>query len=185
MARQRENPDRSAAQPPPPPRRRGCSMTMLVLLLVLAALVVAALFYLSGEPNTLAIDVNPQANMITRSESLVVNITVENVGLDPVTITGLGVDADLLDGAVVAETLINSQPVALAFEEKSYPLYGSWTEYALDWSLAGGATMDITLSLTSDEVGAYSGDISVWVEDDLLGLPLARAAREQLAFEVR
>lgn len=158
------------------------------ILISLVGVVVAAaagLFYLSGEPNSIAIQVNPQANLVDRAGSLVVNVSIENVSLDPVVIQGVGLDSDLLDGVTVQEVLVDSQPVILNADEKSYPLYGSWTEYELDSELAGGRTMELTFTLSPQEAGAHAGDVTVWIEEDVVGVAVPRAARERLDFEVR
>ena len=160
-------------------------MPVLIALVLLAVFVIVVLFYLSGEPNTVAIKVNSQANVIDRSGTLVVNISIENVGLDPITVQGVGLDADLLDNVVVQEILIDSQPARLSDDDKSYTIYGSWTQYTLDRELAGGRTIELTFALVPLEAGAHAGDVTVWIEEDMLGMSLARAARERLDFEVR
>ena len=95
------------------------------------------------------------------------------MSLDPVTVTGIGLDPDLLASVRVS----NMQPLYNSITERSYPIYGEWDEYRIDTVVQPGATLEVTLTLEGVQPGVYNTDLTVWIESDLAGIQVARAAR--------
>jgi hypothetical protein len=142
---------------------------------VTVMLVVTAL----GEPNEIRVDLEVTPDQPVAAQPFSVVVDIENVDLDPVTIAGIGLDQDLLDGL----TLVSTEPSYRSSEDHSYPFLGDWTEYAFDQRLSGGETFTVTLMLQAETAGLYSGDVTVWIETDFLGVTLSRARRA--ALEIR
>ncbi len=171
--------------PPPPPRRSraGC-WGMLFILVVIALLlggVAAVALYWAGDPSIIEVKVVPAALVINATDPQTITVTIDNVGLDPVTVTGIGLDPDLLAGVRVT----SMQPVYTAVTERSYPLFGAWDEYRLDTVVQPGDTLEVALTLEGIQAGVYNTDLTVWIESDLAGIQVARAARTPLAVDVR
>jgi hypothetical protein len=172
-----------------PRRRPGCWL-MLIVLAALATCgggVVAFLLYLGGDPNAIEIleDDFKAPETVALDETFAVEFTVKNVSLDPVTINGVGLDKSLLDGVEVVEISVEDQSVRLSTEDRNYPLYGDWREYELDRDVPDGDTVAITFMFKATKIGIHSGDLTVWIESDFLGMPIARARRKALDFDVR
>lgn len=167
----------------PRARRRGCWLFAAVVLLFVLCTVVAlvALLTLLGETNAIRMTLNPARATVATGEVFTLSITIENVDLDEVQITGIGLDESLLDGMTVSAT----DPVYRSFEQRDIPLYGTWTEYKLDQTLLGGSTLTVTVQLQATEPGAYSGNVSVWIEGEEMGVSITRARRETFELEVR
>jgi len=55
----------------------------------------------------------------------------------------------------------------------------------LDTELAPGETLMVTFNLQPKQVGSFSGDVTVWIEDPTFGLQLNRARREAVTFQVQ
>jgi hypothetical protein len=167
---------------PPSPRRRGCWLIMIVgaALAVCGGAAVLLMTTVLGEPNEIRVDVQVMPDQPVAAQPFSVAVDIENVDLDPVTITGIGLDENLLDGL----TLVSTDPLYRSSEDRSYPLIGNWTEYAFDQRLAGGETITVTLLLEAGTAGLYSGDVTVWIEADFLGLTLSRARRASLEIRV-
>lgn len=152
---------------------------MIFILAVVALLlggVAAFALYWAGEPNTIEIGVAPAVLAITAPETQTITITIENVGLDPATVTGVGLDPDLLAGVRVT----NMQPLYSSITERSYPVYGAWDEYRIDTVVPPGDTLEVTLTLEGVQPGVYNTDLTVWIDSDLAGIQVARAARTPL-----
>jgi hypothetical protein len=163
-------------------RRRGCGFVLLVLVLlaICAGVVIAAALFLAGEPNEIRTSATTSADVIPLGEQFTVTVNVENVDLEAVRITAIGLSRDILDGASVAAT---DPPVATVQERDLYVL-GAWQQYPINQLLLGGTSTEFTFTLTAARPGAYSGDVTVWVENDILGVAFERARRERVEFEV-
>ena len=171
--------------PPPPPRRprTGCWLTViaLALLALLIGGVAAIALYWAGEPNNIHVTVTPSQIRLSAPEQVSFEVQIQNIGLDPVTVTGIGLEPELLAGA----RLLGSQPAYRSITERSYPVYGEWQEFRLDTLLAPGATLEVSFTLEGVQPGLYETDLTVWIESELLGVQVARAARTTLDVEVR
>ncbi|MBN1679519.1 MAG: hypothetical protein JW966_04455 [Anaerolineae bacterium] len=137
----------------------------------------ALLGYLGGEPGEIRVSLEPERPQAAVSEQFTLDVTIENVSLDTVTITGIGFDDALLDGV----TVVQSDPPFRGSEDRSYPLYGSWTEYTLDRDILDGNTLTVSFTMQGTVAGVHSGDVTVWVD----GTPFARARRAELEIAVR
>lgn len=187
MSRKREAKERAVpatyADYEPPPRRRGCWFGVLVMVLFAVGTggIVAVLLTLVGEPGEIRVSAALDRDTVPPNETFTLTVEVENVDLDPVTLKAVGLDADLLGGATVTSVDAAAGDPA----ERSYPLLGDWTEYPLDRALRGGDKLAITITLVAATPGVYSGDVSVWVEGDLLGISTSRARRAAVEFDVQ
>ncbi len=166
-----------------PPRRRGCwlAIALLVILGLCGGSAVGVLRSLADEPNSIRLDVTVEREELVVGDTVLIEMTVENVDVDPVTITGVGLDHELLDGL----SLGTIDPAYRSSEDRSFPFVGEWHEYAFTRQLQGGETLDIVITLLAEERGSYSGDLSVWIEYDMLGWEVSRARREELDFQIR
>ncbi len=157
----------------------------MIFILAVIALIIggAAAFalYWAGEPNTIEVEVAPASLILTAQETLPVTVTIKNVGLDPVTVTGIGLDPALLAGINVT----GMQPLYNSITERSYPIYGEWDEYRIDTVVQPGATLEVALTLEGVQPGVYNTDLTVWIDSDLAGIQVARAARTPFDVEVR
>ena len=162
---------------------RGCVILgVLIVIGLCLVLVVAAIIHLGTEPNSIRVGARIDKSTVAAGETFTVEVTVENVDLDSLTITGVGLDQDLLKGAAVQ----SSDPAYRAVKARDYPVYGTWDEFTFDRDLAGGTTLVLTFTLTATQAGSYSGDVTVWIDSDLLGIvPLARAGRDSVRYEVQ
>lgn len=168
----------------PPRRRRGCWPLLLIVtvLVICVGAVLALLVTLAGEPNDIRIQLDTNRRTVATNEEFTVQVTVENVSLDPVTVNGVGLDRSLLDGL----TLVRSDPPFTSITERDYPIYGAWSEYALAQDMPEGGVLTLTLTLTGAQPGLYEGDVTVWIENDVLGIvPVSRARREPLEIQVQ
>jgi hypothetical protein len=165
-----------------PRRRRGCWCMLLIstLVVVLGGGVTGSLLYLAGKPSSIEVSI-PELQPVAANQSFTVEVTIENVSLDPVTINSIGLDTSLLDGI----TVLQIEPAYRSAKDKSYPLYGDWREYTLNKSLPGGDKLTVILTLQANQPGTYSGDVMVWIKSRLLGMSVARAGRASLKIEVR
>ena len=133
----------------------------------------------TGETNTVRAEVTVEPASAPVGETLMLTVSVENVSLDSATVRGISFSDDLAGAVSVLET----QPITRTVEHK--PLLGSaWTEYTLNQPLAGGNTLEVSFTLQAAAEGIYSGEVSVWVEDSLLGLSHARAARVPVTLRI-
>ncbi|NLX10850.1 MAG: hypothetical protein GXY36_14450 [Chloroflexi bacterium] len=162
-------------------RRSGCWLLVIVLTLLVICLggAIVLLIYLAGEPNEIEVDITAPG-AVTLNEPFALEITVRNVGVDPATITGFGVETTLLEGIDVTA----SDPAYASISERNYPLVGDWREFNLDAVLAPGESLLITVTLTPTQSGPVEGDIMVWVENEVLGVPFTRAGRAPLELEI-
>jgi len=168
---------------PRPPRRRGCWGWLILL----AALAVggggmgAVLLSVIGQPNSIRVRVEPDKTTLAVNESFTVKVTVENVDLEAVTLAGIGLEESLTGGLRVEGT----EPPYRTAEAREYPVFGKWTEYRLDQTLLGGEKLVFTFTLTATQPGAYSGDVTAWIEDSLLGQSFERGRHAKLEFRVQ
>jgi len=160
--------------------RRG--LALLAAVAVIGVGVVGGVSILSGEPNEIRTTLVPNEISVAPGETLVIQLTIENVDLEAVDVTGIGVEQSLLDGISVAQF----DPGYRAVEERNYPLLGNWTEYKYNNTIFGGDSLTVTLSFRANEPGQYSGDISVWIKSDIIGgVQASQARRAQLDVTVQ
>lgn len=165
--------------------RRGCFTSAVLILIVLIAVLVVLLVWLGSEPNGIRTRIEADRTRLAVGETLALKVTIENVSLDPVQINGVGLDAGLLDGATLVQTLVDDQPATLPVSERDYPVLGAWQEYGLDRQIAPGDTLDVVFVLEAVTPGAYTGEVTAWVDSRPLGLPLVQARREKFDFAVQ
>lgn len=163
---------------------RACCMGLVVLgaIVACAAAIVLGIATITGAPNEIRIiqaQVDPRQAAV--GAPITITLKIENVELDAVTIRAVGLDARLLEGA----TLVSTQPVYRGADPRRYPVVGEWTEYRLNQRLLGGETLTITLTLTAAAPGVYDGDLTVWVQSNILGVDFVRARRAEIAFTVQ
>jgi len=156
-------------------------MLLLTLLILCLGGVGGVFLTLTGQPNEIRAKVTPATVAVAVSEEVTIELAIENVGLDTATISSIGVDQKLLDGVEV----VSMTPAYRAARRRDYPLIGAWSDYKLDQQLFGGSVLTVTLVLRGVRPGTYGGDVTVWVESELFGLPFERARRESLNVEVR
>jgi hypothetical protein len=158
---------------------RGCAF-LLIVVLIIVALGVIALLYMESQTNDIRIQVTPPGQ-VAANGTFSIQITIENVSLDPLTVTGVSIDRSFLDGAEV----ISTEPTYKTAGERSYPVYGSWDEYSFGTDIPAGGRLVLTFNMrASADPGVYSGEIGVWVDTDSL-LPINRARRETVEVEVQ
>lgn len=165
--------------------RRGCFSSIVLLLILVIAALVALLVWLGSEPNGIRTRVEADRTMLAVGEPMVLNVTIENVSLDPVQVNSVGLEADLLDGLTLVQTLVGGEPQSLPVDERDFPVIGTWTEYSLDREIAPGETLDVTFVLEAVEPGSYLGEVTTWVDSRPLGLPLVQARRESVDYAVQ
>ncbi|MBN2303639.1 MAG: hypothetical protein JXQ72_04140 [Anaerolineae bacterium] len=165
------------------PRRRGCCLIWLVLILIGACggSGVGVLRTLGDEPNAIRVTAAIDRTDLVVGDTFIIELTVENVDVDPVLITGVSLENSLADGVQIMTT----DPGYRSVKDRSIPLVNDWTEYRLDRRLGDGDTLVITMTLMAQQVGTYSGDVSVWVEYELLGWKVSRARRANVEVTVR
>ncbi len=165
---------------------RACFMIGigLVVLALLCGCVVGTVYLVSSlvaETNTIRTEVTLDAETVPVGQTITITVEVENVDLDAVSIRAVGLETDLLEGVEV----ISIDPPFRATEERSYPVVGDWTEYTLGRRVSGGDIMTITVTLQATQPGLYSGDLSVWVDEKVLGVDISRARHDKIEFEVQ
>lgn len=64
-------------------------------------------------------------------------------------------------------------------------MLGAWDEYALERRIFAGEKLTVMLTLTALQPGNASGDVTVWVQDKLLGVSFERARRMTLDVAVQ
>lgn len=141
----------------------------------------AGLLSLAAEPNEIRTALTPARVGVVAGEPFEVTLTIENVSLDTVRITGVSLDG-ALSGAVRLEGM---EPAYRAVRSRDYPLLGAWTEYALDQQVFAGDRLTVTLTLTAQQTGPVSGAVLIWVQNRFLGMSFERARREPLALDIR
>lgn len=162
---------------------RGCAILgIVILLLACCGLVAAAAVHIGDEPNAVSLTAVAEPATTSVGNTVRITVTIENLDLDEVTLVGVGLDESLLDGGLVA----GADPGFRGVEQRSYPLYGDWSEYRYNRVLQDGETVTIIFTLTAAQRGTFEGDVSAWLEADLLGVfPLDRAVREPVSFTVQ
>ncbi|MBI5959141.1 MAG: hypothetical protein HY866_10425 [Chloroflexi bacterium] len=161
---------------------RCCLAVLFLILLVVCGCVIGmTLLTLAGEPNAIRAHLEPDRLTAAANEQFTVILNIENVDLDKATINSIGLDSDITDGA----TLISMTPPYRKLQERDYPIFGKWTQYTLDQILLGGDKLEISLTFQAGQVGVYSGYVTVWVQNDLFGVPFEQARREALRFTVK
>jgi hypothetical protein len=157
------------------------ALAVVLVLAVIGGGVAGGLTILSGEPNEIRTTLEPQEITVAAGETFTVELTIENVDLDSVTITGIGIDQSLLDGM----SLEQMDPGYRAVEERNYPVYGHWSEYKLNRAIFDGDKLTLILTFRAKTAGQYSGDVSAWVETKVMGLTASRARRAVLEVKVQ
>jgi hypothetical protein len=158
---------------------RGCAL-LLVLALIVIVLVAAALIYMQSQTNDIRVQVTAPAQVAANDE-FSVEVLIENVSLEPVTVTGISIDRSFLEGAEVVQT----EPTYRTAGESSYPILGSWDEYSFGTEIPAGGRLVLTFMLRAEsEPGVYSGELGVWVDTDSL-IPINRSRREVVEVEVQ
>jgi hypothetical protein len=142
---------------------------------------VAGLRSLAAEPNEIRAALDPQRVTARAGETFTVTLTIENVSLEAVRISAIGLDRALSD-AVRLEAM---EPAFRGARARSYPLLGDWDEYGLDQRIFAGEKLTVSLTLTALQAGNASGDVTVWVQGRLLGLSFERARRMTLDVAVQ
>lgn len=158
--------------------RRGIGV--LAVLAVAVAGGVGGFSFMTGEPNEIRVELDPANVVVAVNETATLVIEVENVDVNAITLKAVGLEQGLLDGIVVEQ----SEPMYRSIKERSHPIHGSWTEYALDYRLQGGEKLTLTLTLRAVQAGTLKGDIMVWVDSDVVGVSVARARRAPLEIVV-
>jgi len=167
-----------------PHRRRGCwpLLWILTVLVICVGAVAGLLITLASEPNDIRVQLDTNRRTVAANEEFTIAVNVENVSLDPVALNGVGLDQSLLDGLSV----VRSDPPFRSITERDYPIYGAWSEFSLDQDMAEGTVFTLTLTLTATQPGLYEGDVTVWIENDVLGIvPVSRARRAPLEIQVQ
>jgi len=152
---------------------------LLTVVVVLAGGALAVLLTLAGEPNSIRMKVEPARAVVPAGQPFTVTVTIENVDLEAVTVSAIGVEQSLADHVSVTQM----DPPYRAAKERSVVLLGSWSEYTLDRHVLGGDTLTITFTLVADQPGTYSGQVTVWVQGKIMGMSIERARRETLSVE--
>jgi hypothetical protein len=155
---------------------------ILTVLVICVGAVAGMLITLASEPNDIRVQLDTNRRTVAANEEFTIAVNVENVSLDPVTLNGVGLDRSLLDGLSV----VRSDPPFRSITERDYPIYGAWSEFSLDQDMAEGTVFTLTLTLTATQPGLYEGDVTVWIENDVLGIvPVSRARRAPLEIQVQ
>ncbi len=162
-------------------RRLILPLGLLAVLTLCCVGVAAGLRSLAAEPNEIRTTLDPARVTVSAGETFSVTLTIENVSLGAVRVTAIGLD-EALDDAVHVEA---TEPAFRGTRARSYPLLGTWEEYALDQRIFAGEKLPVTLTLTALQPGNTSGDVTVWVQDKLLGVSFERARRTTLDIVVR
>jgi hypothetical protein len=149
----------------------------------------ALVLYLGGEPNEIAVDIQPKTVALTRGddEPLSIEIEIENKSVDAVIISALGLDSKLMDSLEVVDLFVAGNSELRKPKERNYPVYGNWTEYKIDQTIPEKKKLYLTLQIKARpdaEFGTYSGDLTIWVEDQVLGVSLSRATRSTITITV-
>ncbi len=165
---------------------RTCFIVMIgfIVLGLLCVCVGGVVYFASSlvaETNTIRTEVTLDTETVVVGQTFTITVEVENVDLDAISIRAVGLDADLREGVEV----VSIDPPFRATEDRSYPVVGDWTEYTLSRRVPGGETITITITLQASQPGFYSGDLSVWVEEDVLGMDISRARHDKIEFEVQ
>jgi hypothetical protein len=159
--------------------RRG--LAFVAVLVVIGGGIAGGLSILSGEPNEIRTKVEPAEITVAAGETFTVDLTIENVDLNSVNINNIGIDQSLLDGASVEQM----DPAYRTVKERNYPVYGHWNAYQFDRTIFGGEKLTVAITFRAAKAGQYSGDVSVWIDNDVLGLTFSRARRVTLDVKVQ
>ncbi|MEW6578381.1 MAG: hypothetical protein AB1435_04210 [Chloroflexota bacterium] len=149
---------------------------VLVVLTLCCLAIAAGLRSLAAEPNEIRATLDPARVTVSAGETFTVTLTIENVSLQAVRVTAIGLD-EALGGALRVEA---TEPAFRGVRSRSYPLLGAWDEYTLDQRIFAGEKLPVTLTLTALQPGNTSGEVTVWVQDKLLGVSFERARRMTL-----
>lgn len=161
--------------------RLALSLGILGILTLCCLGIAVGLRSLVAEPNEIRVTLDPARVTVSPGETFTVALTIENVSLDAVRITAIGLEEALGDVLRVEAT----EPAFRGTRARSYPLLGAWDEYALDQRVLAGEKLPVTLTLTALRAGNASGEVTVWVRDRLLGVSFERARRATLDIAVR
>ncbi len=155
---------------------------LLAVVAVIGAGIVGGVSILSGEPNEIRTTMLPPEITVAPGESFIIELTIENVDLESVDINGIGVEQSLLDGISVLQI----DPGYRSIDERNYPLLGEWTEYKYDQTIFGGETLTVLITFQANKVGEYSGDISTWIDSNIVGgIQASQARRAELQVTIQ
>lgn len=183
--------------------RRGCWIALIVLALLAtcAGAIAAVLVFLASEPNEITVEVTSPRQLAFAAgsaDTAAITLLIENDSLDAVTISAVGLDQSLLDGVAVSAIYVKDtpdpvnpdtdRPIRLSAKSRDFPLVGELEEYKLNQDMANGQKLYITLVVQPRPdpaaAGSYEGDVTIWVENEVLGLSLSRAWRETVTIQI-
>ena len=162
-------------------RRLSVLLGILLVLALCGVVAAAGLLSLADEPNEIRAAIDPRRVTASAGETFTVTLTIENVSLEAVRLTAIGLDRALAD-TVRVEAM---DPALRGVRQRSYPLLGAWDEYGLDRRVFAGEKLTVILTLTALQPGNVSGEVTVWVQDKLLGMSFERARRMTLDVAVQ
>ena len=167
-------------------RKQRGGRSVLGLLTTIAIAVVAGVGgydMLTSEPNEIRLFVNLSSPAIAANDSFTLDVEIENVDVDidsALQVNAVGLSQSLLNGVVVDEMAV------IVAGELSVQPPGDWTDYALDHDLIGGGKMTIRYTLRATQPGTYQGEVSVWVNSELvLGVTKSKARSESVQIRVQ
>lgn len=155
-------------------------LLILGVTVVSAIVAGAVLRELANGPDDIIVNVAITQPAIAANDLFTLTVTIHNIADEPITLTRITLDNDLLLGVSVQ----GSDPPSRRPLERSYPLIGDWVEYPFEREVAGGDMLAIRFTMQATTPGNYSGDVGAWIESDLLGLKTARARYTGLAFRI-
>jgi hypothetical protein len=137
----------------------------------------------TGEPNEIRLYLDQSSYVVSVNEPFLLEVEVENVDVDiasDVHVNAVGLDQSLLNGLAVDDMTL----IIAGQEIPQAP--GDWTDYKLDQSLAGGGKMTIRYTLRATQPGTYQGDVSVWVDSELVaGIERSKPRAETIRIQVQ
>lgn len=160
---------------------------LLAVLVVGAGAVLGTVSYLGGEPASVAFEDVKRPPMIVVGEETQLQFSIENKNVDPITITAISLDTSLLKGVDVVGVEVNGRALSERAGEKRDDLMAAERmQYKVEREVPDGELMTVTVMIRGVTPGRYKGDVSVWVESDILGVvPYSRAARTGITFTVQ
>jgi len=153
---------------------------LLVIVLACLGLMLVAGYTLLSETNEVRVVLHSSADVIPQGQPFTVTVTIENVELDPVRVRAVGLGSRILEGASVTAT----EPALPEMQSRDWYVLGTWDDYATNKLVLGGDQMDVTFTLAATRPGSYSGNVTVWVENELLGVRYERPRHAKLEFKV-
>lgn len=160
---------------------------LLAVLVVGTGAVLGTVSYLGGEPASVEFEDVQSPNVIVVGEETELQFSVENKNVDPITITAISLDTSLLGGIEVMGVEVNGRALPdRAGEKQDGPMADERMQYTIDREVPDGSLMTVNVIIRGVTPGRYQGDVSVWVESDILGVvPYSRAARTGITLTVQ